>query len=161
MRKLLASVCVFASLSHYAFASPDSFGGIKVLEGYSITPASAVDATAWTIEKRGGLKVNFEAGPNEGSWADPKEKTKYSWYQEQKVNGFDVRFALIKPGLKTVWEPSDSRDQPLGNILLVTFLLDGPKSSHTANFSTKLANPVELGDALLMVMTFDPSKGRF
>jgi hypothetical protein len=43
----------------------------------------------------------------------------------------------------------------------VTFLLDGEKSFHTVNFSAKIASEQELADALLMVMTFDPSKGKF
>ena len=161
MGKLLASVAMFLFVLQCAFASPDSFGGIRILKDYSVKRTSAVDAAAWTIEKKGGLKITFEAGANEGSWADPKERDKYSWYEEQKVNGFNVRFALIKPELKTVWEPNDSRGLPLGNVLLVSFLLEGQESSHTANFSAKLANPQELGDALLMIMTFDPSKGTF
>lgn len=54
-----------------------------------------------------------------------------------------------------------SRGLPPGNILLVTFLLDGEQSFHTANFAAKIGNERELADVLLMVMTFDPSKGRF
>jgi hypothetical protein len=73
----------------------------------------------------------------------------------------DLNLVVLMPGLKTVWESSDSRALPIGNFLLVTFLLDGPKSNHTANFSAKLAEPSDLGDALLMVMTFAPSKSRF
>ena len=161
MRKLLVSLSVFLLISQHLFASDAAFGGIKLLEGYLAKRSSAIDATAWSIEKKDGLKILFEAGMNEGSWADPKEKTNYSWYREQQVNGFRVRFALIKTGLKTVWEPDDSRGLPLGNILLVSFLLERGESNHTANFSAKFANPQELADTLLMVMTFDPSKGTF
>jgi hypothetical protein len=161
MRKTLVSLFVFLLISQHLFASDGAFGGIKLLEGYVAKRSWAVDAAAWTIEKKDGLKILFEAGMNEGSWANPKEKTNYSWYREQQVNGFTVRFALIKTGLKTVWEPDDSRGLPVGNILLVSFLLERGESSHTANFSAKLANPQELADALLMVMTFDPSKTTF
>ncbi len=161
MRKLLVNIFAFLLISQHLFASDGTFGGIKLLEGYSAKRSSAIDATAWTIEKKDGLKILFESGMSEGSWADPKEQTKYSWYREQRVNGFKVRFALVKSGLKTVWEPGDSRGLPLGNILLVSFLLEHGESDHTANFSAKLANPQELADALLMVMTFDPSKGGF
>jgi hypothetical protein len=161
MKKLLLSLAMFPLLSQHVCASGDMLGGLRVLEGYSVKRGSAVDATAWTIGKPGGLKVLFEAGANEGSWADAKDRDKYSWYREQKVNGYTAHFALVKDGLKTQWEPDDSRGLPPGNILLVTFLLDGERASHTANFSGKVANSREIADALLMVMTFDPSKGAF
>jgi hypothetical protein len=141
-------------------ASEKGFGGIQLLDGYFCKRGSAVDAIVWMIEKRGGTKLEFESGPSEGSWADPKDMGHYAWYREQRVNGYTVRFALIKPGLKTVWEPED-RHEGAGNILLVTFLLDGNDSSHTANFKAKIKNTSDLGDVLLMVMTFDPSKGNF
>jgi hypothetical protein len=161
MRKLLVGFLAFLLISQHLFASDGTFGGIKLLEGYSAMRSSAIDATTWSIEKKGGLKIAFEAGMNEGSWADPKEEASYLWYREQRVNGFTVRFALVKTGLKTVWEPDSSRGLPLGNILLVSFLLEPGESNHTANFSAKLANQQELADTLLMVMTFDPSKGAF
>jgi hypothetical protein len=161
MNRILLSFAVFLMASQHVCATNDAPGGLKLLEGYSMKRGSAVDADAWTIEKQAGLKISFEAGPSEGSWADPNERDKYSWYREQKVNGYKARFALIKHGLKTQWEPDDSRGLPPGNILLVTFLLDGDRSSYTANFSAKVSNSREMGDALLMVMTFDPSKGTF
>jgi hypothetical protein len=161
MNRILLTLSIFVMVSQHVCAAGNALGGLKLLEGYSMKRGSAVDADAWTIEKRGGLKISFEAGPNEGSWADPKERDKYSWYREQKVNGYTARFALIKHGLKTQWEPGDSRGLPPGNILLASFLLEGDKSSHTANFSAKVANSHEIADALLMVMTFDPFKGTF
>jgi hypothetical protein len=161
MKKLLLTLAMFLLISQHVCALCDAFGGIKLLEGYSVKRGSAVDAAAWTIEKRGGLTILFEAGANEGSWADAKERARYSWYREQKVNGYTARFALVKRGLKTQWEPSDSRGLPPGNILLVSFLLAGDQPSHTANFSAKVADSQEIADALLMVMTFDPSKGTF
>jgi hypothetical protein len=161
MRRVLISLSIFLLISQHVFASDGAFGGIKLLEGYVAKRSPAIDATVWTIEKKDGLKITFESGVSEGSWADPKEKTNYSWYREQQINGFLVRFALVKTGLKTVWEPDESGGRPLGNILLVSFLLEHGESSHTANFSAKLGNPQELADALLMVMTFDPSKGTF
>jgi hypothetical protein len=161
MRKVLLSLAMFLLVSQHVSASGNAFGGLELLEGYSVKRGSAVDATTWTIEKRGGLAILFEAGASEGSWADPKERDTYSWYREQKVNGYTARFALVKGGLKTRWEPDNSRGLPPGNILLVSFLLEGERSSHTANFSVKVANSREIADALLMVMTFNPSKGAF
>jgi len=161
MKKILFSLTLFLSISPYVTASGDAPGGINLLEGYSVKRVSAVDAAAWTIEKHGGLHISFEAGANEGSWADPKEIDRYSWYREQKVNGYIARFALVRAGLKTQWEPNDSAGLSPGNILLVTFLIDGLRSNHTANFASKVTNSQEIADALLMVMTFDPSKGAF
>ena len=57
-------------------------GDIKVLDGYAQKSRSALDATAWNIEGKNGFVIHFEAGPNEGSWADPVEEAKYSWYRE-------------------------------------------------------------------------------
>ena len=106
-----------------------------------------------------GANDIFEAGLNEGSWADPEKEGTYSWYREQVVNGRKVRLALIKAGLKTVWEPNDGRERPPGNILLVTFQLERSNWTHTANFTAKIASREELADVLLMVLTFDPSTG--
>lgn len=161
MKRILLSLTVFLLMSQHLCATDDALGGLKLLEGYSMKRSSAVDATVWTIEKRSGLKISFEAGASEGSWADPSERDKHSWYREQRVNGYTARFALVKDGLKTQWEPDDSRGLPPGNILLVSFLLERGRPSHTANFSAKVANSQEIADALLMVMTFDPSKGTF
>jgi len=161
MNKVLCSLAIVLLMSQHVCASGDALGGLKVLEGYSVKRGLAVDATAWTIEKTGGLKILFEAGANEGAWVNAKERDRYAWYREQKVNGYTARFALVKTGLKTQWEPDDSRGLPPGNILLVSFLLEGEGSIHTANFSAKVANSLELADALLMVMTFDPSKATF
>jgi hypothetical protein len=120
------------------------------------------DASARTIAKKGGPRIDFEAGPSEGSWANPTDREKYSWYRERTINGYKVRFALIKAGVMTVWEPRESgrrqRLQP-GNILLVTFLI-GENSDFTANFKCKIANQQELADVILMVTTYNPRKDR-
>ena len=159
---LVLTLGVLVFLSTPLQCSPsDSFAGIKALDGYSVRKDSAVDATTWTIEKKGGVSLHFEAGFSEGMWADPRDGRTYSWTRTQTVNGYKVIFALIKIGLKTHWEPKNDRGLPPGNILLVTFLLDGVLSFHTANFSAKIGNDQELADALLMVMTFDPSKGSY
>jgi hypothetical protein len=154
MNKLIA-IFLICFLPSYTLAS-DQYGGIKLLEGYKIKKDWGVDAAIWTIYKEGGLIIDFEAGPNEGFWANPKDKGKYVWYREQVVNGHKVMLALIKPGLQTVWEPDKPRSPEVGNILLVTFPLGG-LPDYTANFKAEILNEEELGDALLMVLTFDPS----
>jgi len=155
---LMLAVLLFVSIQA---TGSEGFGGIQLLEGYSAKRGSAADAVAWTIAGQTGLRIYFEAGPNEGSWANPEERNKYSWYREQRIHGYVARYALVKPELKTQWEPDKNRGLPPGNILLVTFLLDGPKSDHTANFSAKIAGSDELADTLMMIATFDPSKGHF
>jgi hypothetical protein len=138
-------------------AADQPIGGVKLLDGYKIKKDWAVDAAAWTIYKDGGLLIEYEAEMNEGLWADAKDRSQYLWYREQLVNGHKVMLALIKPGLKTVWEPDHPRSPKLGKILLVTFPL-GIQADHTANFKAEILNEQELADALLMVLTFDPTK---
>src|SRR5579859_8031538 len=104
MKRALLCLAVLLSMSS-AQAANDIFGGIKFLDGYSIKQGSAIDATVWTIEKQGGLKISFESGFSEGLLADPSQREKYSWYRTQEINGTEAVFALVKPGLKTVWEP--------------------------------------------------------
>jgi hypothetical protein len=161
MQRLLLMLLLVGLYGAQAWANETVFGGIQLLAGYSAKRSSAVDAEVWTIERQGGMKIYFEAGPNEGSWADPQDRNNYAWYREQTIKGCTVRFALVKPGLKTQWERSESGESVPGNILLATFLLGGKSSDHTANFSAKIASKEDLADALLMIMSFDPSKGNF
>ncbi len=158
---LAASIPLVLFMTPRPSSSKDTAGFIKVLDGYSIKKESAVDAITWTIEKSGGPSLQFEAGFSEGLWADPKDAKSYSWMRTQLVNGYKAIFALVRPGLNTRWEPKNVRGLPPGNILLVTFLLESKNSYHTANFSAKVASDQELADVLLMVMTFNPSKGTF
>ena len=160
MKKLLLLVLFIGGFCSLR-ATQAEFGGIQLLEGYSAKRGSAVDAMVWTIEQKGGLKIHFEAGPNEGSWADPGDRKNYAWYREQTIHGKKARFALVKPGLKTQWEPEENRELAPGNILLASFLLGDGNSDHTANFSAKIASTEDLSDALLMIASFDPSKGNF
>jgi hypothetical protein len=155
--KIILATLLICFLPFDLYALGQSFGGIRLLEGYKVKEGRAVDAATWTVFKEGGLSLEFEAGMNEGLWADVKEKDKYLWYREQVVNGHKVMLALIKPGIKTVWEPDNPRNPELGNILLVTFPL-GFQADHTANFKAEIVNAQELADALLMILTFDPAK---
>jgi len=140
---------------------PERYGGMKLLDGYSIKRETALDVDAWTIEKDGGPSIHFEAGTSEGSLVNTKDRSQYAWTRTQVINNYKVVFAMVKPGLKTVWEQENGRGLPPGNILLVTFFLDRSHPDHTANFTAKVGDEEELADVLLMVMTFDPSKGIF
>jgi len=159
MSKLIATT-VFVILTVSLLSASDlPLGGMRLIDGYALRRESAVDAAAWRIEKQNGPRIEFESGPSEGSWADPKDMKEYTWYRERIVNRHSVRLAPTKPGLRTVWD--EKGDISPGNVLLITFLLGGPRSANTANFKVKIANPAEVADVLLMVLTFDPAKGGF
>lgn len=160
MRHVITTVLLFMMLCGPSFGNERSFGGVELLDGYSVRRGSAVDAVNWTIQGKNGLTIHFESGPSEGRAVDPKEKDRYAWYREQTVRGHKVLLALVKPGLKTEPDLDSERNPPPGNILLVTFPLSGHRD-HAANFVGKVANQEEMVDMLLTVLTFDPSKGNF
>jgi hypothetical protein len=155
MKNLIA--LLFICIISVNVSASDIYGGIKLLEGYKVKKDSAVDSVAWTIYKKEGLTIEFEAGLNQGFAADKNHIEQYAWYQEQEINGNKVMLALIKPNLKTVFEPSDPRSKETGNILLVTFPL-GIQQTNAANFQAEILNEQEMIDALLMIMTFNPKK---
>lgn len=160
MKNLLAVFILLFIVAGPLNASDKTLGGIKLLSGYDLKKNWEVDALSATIEKPGGLIIHFEAGMSEGCAVDLKEKDKYQWYKEQSINGRRVILALIRPGLKTDPGLDKERNLPPGNILLVTFPLGGDRA-HAANFIGKVADSGEMVDMLLMVLTFDPSKGIF
>ena len=131
--------------------------GMKTLPGYRVSRGRAIDAVVWTIAKPGGPIIEFESGPSAGriESAEPI----YSWYKEQTVTGYKVQLAFIKPGLQTRFEPPNRRGMKPGSILIVAFHLNPEHPDETAVFTSKIASLEELADVLLMVLTFDPSKG--
>jgi len=157
VRTFLSAFFLTCFVAAPAAGSDEAYGGIRLLEGYKYRKGYTVDALIGSISKEGGLLIEFEAGLSQGYAADPKDKGKYLWYREQAVNGRKVMLALIKPGLKTVWEPEKPRSRELGNILLITFPLDG-QPDHAVNFRAEVLNAQEVADVLLMVLTFDASK---
>lgn len=137
-----------------------SFPAVNLLPGYTATREQSLDGVGWKLQKPGGLIVHFEAGPSEGLAVHQKDRDKYVWCREQLINGHRVLVALIRPG--ATYDPGldSERNLPPGNILLVSYPLGGHKD-HAANFTAKVASPEEMGDALLMALTFDASKGEF
>jgi hypothetical protein len=155
----LAALIACTALYAQSSTPPSEFGGIHLLKGYSAQRVWTVDAQAWEIKGSHHFVIHYEA--EAGSWADPKDIQQYAWYRKTTIHGYTVRFALIKPGLKTQWEPERGRDLPPGNILLVTYVFwrrTKQYPEYSANFSAKIAGPSELADALLMTLTFDPSR---
>src|SRR5882672_209416 len=141
MRQALTTVLLLIlgiSPSGAADAVP---GGMKLIEGYRAQRGRAVDAALWTIDKPNGCRIQFESGPNEGSWAKPTAIKSYSWYRERIVKGYTVRFALTKPDVSTEWD-EEGEVHP-GSVLLVTFLLGSPDlPDNSANFKAKITNPL-------------------
>jgi len=141
----------------YPFQAKQPVGGIKLLEGYAYEAMPSVDTRVATISKKNGLTINIEYGLA-GAWAALEDSKDYTWCKEQTINGHKVTVALIKPGLKTVWEPEKPRTKELGNILLITIPLSKDDPDYAANFKAEIANSEEIADTLLMVLTFDPAK---
>lgn len=158
VRYFMGSILLLTLAAGEVPQSKDKIESVRLLGGYSAKRESAVDASAWTIEGSNGFKIEYEAGPNQGFAADPARMKDYSWYRELKVNGYLARFALIRVGVKSVFEPKDSRGQPPGSILLVTFLLEGPQSDFAANFQAKICSEGELADTMLIVMSYQPKR---
>lgn len=159
MRRLIFAAILCLATPIIGVGTEKSPGRIHLLDGYTATRGSAVDAAVWTIQGKSGLIIHFESGPSEGRAVNLRDREKYAWYRKQTVNGQEVLVALIKPGLKTVWEPDPERNLPPGNILLVTFPLSSSHPDSAANFVAKLADEQEMADVLLMTLTFDPSRG--
>jgi hypothetical protein len=159
MRNLLVVVTLL-SVSTQTIGSEVAFGGIHLLDSYSAKRGSAVDAVVWTIEGKNGLKIHFESGPSEGLAVDLKDKAKYEWCREQTLNKRKIFIALVRPDFKPYADLDVERHLPSGKILLVSFPL-GESKDYAANFVARVANSEEMADVLLMVLTFDPSKGNF
>jgi hypothetical protein len=132
--------------------------GIRLLAGYQFRAGSNFEGSGGEIYQQGDLRITYEFGLSQGFAADPKEKEKYAWYREQVINGRKVMLALVKPGLKTQFEPENPRTPEPGNILLITFALGAsPKDDWTAtNFQAEVLSAEEIADVILMVLTYDP-----
>ena len=153
-----ALIILLLLLTVPAGAFDEPYGGVKLLDGYKFKRSRTIDTINGIIYRDdGGLTIEFESGISEGYAVNPKDKNKYIWYREQRVNGHKVMLALTKSGIGTVWKPENPRRSKSGNILMVTF--PGRFGSlDAANFYAEVLNEEEIADMLLMVLTFDPNK---
>ena len=159
-QKVLFLILFFLTIARPLEAFDSPLGCIKLLPGYNIKNEGGIDVSSWTIAKPGKLVIHFEAGPSEGALVNEKDKSTYRWYRKQIVNGHIALFALVEPNSK-VSQYSNSKRQ-LGSRLIVTFPLGGfGGKDHVANFVAEITNSTDLADALLIIMSFDPSKGNF
>src|SRR5258708_4911953 len=104
MRQSIIICCLLFCNIVNAFATDNQREYIRLLDGYSFNKTYAIDATAWSINRSGESVIYFEAGLAEGSWANPKHPDRYTWYREQTIGKYQVRFALTKPGVKTQFD---------------------------------------------------------
>lgn len=151
----IAIVCLLLSVSPVRADDPP-YGGVKLLKGYSYERSRAVDTINGRIYKENGLSIEFESGISEGYAVDSKQQKGYLWYREQEINGHKVFVALTRPGVNTRWEPKKPRRADI-RILMATFPGKfGPLDA--ANFYAEVVDDTEVADALLMILTFDPTK---
>lgn len=152
---LSALVFIVASIS----AQSPPPGGIRLLNGYEYEERDTLGvlSASGTIYRENGLLIEFEEGMSQGYAADPADRARYAWFKERTANGGKVYVALIKKGVKSVWEPDKPRSKEFGNILLVTYPL-GDIKNHAINFNAEILSDEELVDALMMILTFNPSK---
>ena len=157
IRVLGMTVCSVLLLASAAFADDPPYGNIKLLDGYKYKRSHTFDTINGIIYKDGGLRIEFESGISEGYAVDPKEQKNYLWFRQQEINGHKVFLALTQTGVGTRWEPEKPRGPKPRRILMVTFPGKfGPMNA--ANFYAEVLDDKEIGDMLLMVLTFDPTK---
>jgi hypothetical protein len=152
IRKILVFVSMLSLSIAQSSASNRLPGNIQLLPGYTAKGHESIDSSAWTIEKPGGLTIEFKMGVGAGFLANPKFMKQYSWYAEQIVNGHRINMALTKPGQITIYSPPRMES---GTILLVSFPI-GPTYQTAANFSAKVSNQRDVAEMLLMVLTYNP-----
>jgi hypothetical protein len=140
-----------------ALADDPPYGGLKLLDGYRYKRGRTMDTINGLIYKDGGLSIEFESGISEGYAADPEQKAKYLWYREQLINGHKVFLALGEGDTATKWKPERPRSSKLGRVLIVTFPGTFGQND-AANFYAEVLDEKEIAEALLMVLTFDPTK---
>jgi len=157
IRLLGMTVCFVLFLGSSIPANYPPYGNVKLLDGYKYKRSHTFDTINGLIYKDGGLRIEFESGINEGYAVDPKEQKNYIWFRQQEINGHKVFLALTVSGVSTKWEPEIPRSPNPRRILMITFPgRIGPMDA--ANFYAEVLNEREIADALLMVLTFDPSK---
>ena len=157
IRLLGIAACFVLFLGLAIFADDPPYGNVKLLDGYKYKRSRTFDAINGLIYKEGGLSIEFESGISEGYAVDPKERKDYIWFRQQEINGHKVFLALTESGVGTKWEPEKPRSPKPRRILMITF--PGKFSPlDAANFYAEVLDEKEIADALLMVLTFDPSK---
>jgi hypothetical protein len=156
--RFLSVVACFVALSGSAIHADDPpYGNVKLLDGYKYKRSHTSDTINGLIYKENGLSIVFESGINEGYAVELKMQKDYIWFRQQEINGHKVFLALTESGVGTKWEPEKPRSPNPRRILMITFPGKfGPMDA--ANFYAEVLDEKDIADALLMALTFDPSK---
>lgn len=114
-----------------------SVAGIKLLPGYNATHAKDFEGNEYgEIEKRGGLKITYQIGLNQGQMVKTAELNQYIYYYRQIVDGRSVLSALTKEKIFIVSVPLNDKDP-----------------NHAANFLAKVEKPEAANDMLVMALS--------
>jgi hypothetical protein len=140
----------------FAFDIP--YGDLQLLPGYEFRRERSLDTINGSIIRTDGFVIEFEKGINEGLAADPRNRNRYIWFKEQKINGNKVFIAFTKQGVGTKWEPRVRRHGvTVIGIMIISY--PGPfGNDDAANFYAEVSNEVDVLDMTLMALTFNPLK---
>ncbi len=139
--------------------SQSPYCDVKLIDSYrcELDKSLGVLASSGRIYKEEGLVIYFEEGMNQGHWANENEISKYAWYLTRNVHGRTLKIAMIKDGVRSIWEPKQPRDSVIGRILLVTIPMDDDRNN-AVNFRAEILTEPELLDAISMILTFKGSE---
>lgn len=144
MRKLLVFVVIsFFSFcltttaqNRYGVRGKAKISPVRLLPGYKVQLTTGADAVGGIIWKDGGMKIDFGMGLHVGVASDLVDKSDVVWREEQVVNGAQVICVYTK-----------SHD----------FIVSFPRL--TTNFQGKIRSQRDLAEMLIMVLTFEPTRG--
>jgi hypothetical protein len=109
---------------------------VQLLPGYRIQIVRGIESVGGTISKDPGTRIEFTIGGYFGVAADLVDRKDVAWREEQVINGQRVICVYTK-----------SND----------FVISIPKL--ITNFRSHIRTKQDLGEMLLMVLTFEPSHG--
>jgi hypothetical protein len=126
---LLAATCA---------AQPDAVpGNIRLLPGFVHHRGQGIDSAVGSIARKGGLVIEYDIGRLAGAYTDCKWcgwTDGELWRRDQVISGHEVKVVFTK-----------------SRRLVISF------PDRHANFYATVRSDADLADALLMVLTYNPS----
>jgi hypothetical protein len=137
-RIALLGFLVLVLLAPICAAQPDDVpGNIRLLPGYVHQRGQGIDSSVGSISRKGGLVIEYNIGRLAGVYTDCKDcgwTDGELWRRNQIISGREVKIVLTK-----------------SKRLVISF-----PDTH-ANFYATVSSESDLTDALLMVLTYNPS----
>lgn len=118
-------------------SSPAPRFDIQILRGYKLQILPGLDTIGAKIFKPGGLSIEFTSGEHLQKAADDLPTSKVYWKTRQTINGRQLTCAYTRSGY-----------------LVATF-----HDAFVVDFEARIRNKHELTEMLLMIATYEPSKG--